>query len=72
MNKTRRVLMQLERRPRTVKQLRDATGVSNVPDAIYKLRRRGHDIHAEPITVRDRYGDQCRCVRYSLLQKEGT
>ena len=66
MNKTRLVLEQLSTRPRTVNQLRAATGVSNPADAIYKLRRQGHEILATPMMVLDRFGDSCRIVEYSL------
>ena len=45
----------------------DKFGCQNLPDIIYKLRKRGYDIRAEQITKKNRYGHASTFYRYYLV-----
>lgn len=45
-------------------------GVMRLASRISELRKHGHDITGEIVTVKNRYGEQCRIKRYSLAEKQ--
>ena len=45
--------------------LRDL-GVMRLASRISNLRKRGHDIKVDMISVRNRFGEECHVARYSL------
>lgn len=51
--------------------LRDL-GVMRLASRISDLRRKGHNIQSETITVRNRFEEECRVARYSLEKGEIT
>lgn len=45
----------------------DKFGCQNLPDVIWKLRKRGYDIRTEQLTTVNRYGHTSTYVRYYLV-----
>jgi hypothetical protein len=66
----RRALNALLQRPMTVLELQQVIGCRNVPDCIFRLRRRGLSIPCAERTVRDRDGRPCRIGVYSLTDAD--
>ena len=51
----------------TSKQAEDQYGIMRLASRISDLRRRGHKIEREMITVVNRRGQKCKVARYSLV-----
>lgn len=49
--------------------LRDL-GIMNLPTRIFELRRMGYNIVSETVKVKNRWGEDCRIVRYKYADKE--
>jgi hypothetical protein len=46
-------------------------GIARTASRICDLRKAGYNIVSEWVTVKDRYGDDCRVKRYSLGEDNG-
>lgn len=41
-------------------------GIYRASDVVYKLRRDGHDVKTELITVKNQFGETCRVAYYTM------
>lgn len=70
MNQEKAVLLFMEQRGSiTQKEASDPQVVASLAAVIHKLRDSGHDLHSEIITVKNRFGEDCRVARYSIVKK---
>lgn len=58
--------LQTHKRGITRAQAWDLFGCQNLPDIIYKLRRRGYEIQARQITKKNRYGHASTFFQYYM------
>ena len=65
-----RALAALRHRPVSREELDSVAGVTNSPDLVAELRRRGLDVPCERIDFTDRDGNKCRPGVYSLSQRD--
>lgn len=41
-------------------------GIYRASDTVYKLRKAGHEINTEYVTVTNQFGEKCRVAYYTL------
>ncbi|GEM_PF-1073229 len=60
------LLQALRSGPMTALEILDTLGIARASARVYDLRRAGHDVRSEMITVHNRRGEPCRVAAYSL------
>lgn len=63
-----RILQRLQRGPLTSAEAITEFGITRLSARIYDLREAGHIINCKTVTVRNRYSQECRVARYSLVR----
>lgn len=63
-----RLLARLRRAPINPLQAWRELGIYRLGARVFELRRAGHTINRDTVTVRNRYGEACRVARYRLIK----
>lgn len=63
-----RILQRLQRGPLTSAEAITEFGITRLSARIYDLRADGHLINCKTVTVRNRYAQECRVARYTLVR----
>ncbi|EPS1221654.1 helix-turn-helix domain-containing protein [Burkholderia cenocepacia] len=63
-----RILQRLQRGPLTSAEAITEFGITRLSARIYDLRADGHLINCKTVTVRNRFAQECRVARYTLVR----